>query len=133
MDFDRSVFAPAFAASGIWIPIRVTSQGSPPIVTTCYAGYRRPDNLRVNGSLSNDYEIDYQFNDLPDLDEGYGVELLDANGNAISGETYRVREPPQVTDNPNDDQTGYFRRALLTKTATLDVEVREDGGYELRE
>jgi len=117
----------------MWIPIRVTSQDSPPIVTTCHAGYRRPDNIRVSGALSNDYEIEYQFDDLPDLTEGDGVELLDQDGNPIAGETFVVREPPQVTDNPNDDQTGFFRRALLTKVAVFDIEAREDGGYELRE
>lgn len=112
MDFDRSVFAPAFIASGMWIPIRVTSTGSPPIITDGHARYSRPDV--VKGSLSAEHEIGYQADAFPGLAEGHRVDFLDADGNAIAGKTFRVRQKPYVTENPSDDQTGYFMCANLT-------------------
>lgn len=100
----------------MWVPIRVTSQASPPVETSCYADFRRPDVPRFgSGALSTDYEIEYQYDDLPDLAENDGVVLLDENGDPLAGESYRVRQAPVVTDDPGDDRSGYFRRALLTK------------------
>jgi hypothetical protein len=115
MDFDRSVFKPAFIAAGMWIPIRVTSQDSPPVVTDTHAGYAQPGVVKVSGSMSSEHQIKYQRDDLPELTEGDGVEFLDADGNPITGKSFRVREEPFVTDDPNDDATGYFMRVRLTK------------------
>lgn len=115
MDFDRSVFKPAFVAAGLWIPIRVTSQDSPPVEIDTHASYSQPAQLRVGASISNEHEIKYQADELPDLRQGDGVLFLDAEGNPISGSSFRVRAPPFVTDDPNDDQTGYFMRAQLTR------------------
>jgi hypothetical protein len=99
----------------MWIPIRVTSQESPAVVTDTHAAYIRPDVPRVTGSLSSEHEIKYQGDDLPDLTEGDGVEFLDEDGTPIDGKTFRVRQVPFVSDDPNDDTTGYFMRALLTR------------------
>lgn len=116
MDFDRSVFKDELIAAGMWVPIRVTSTDSPPVITDTHVGFKSPDNVRLGGSLSRDYEIEYVAGDLPDLAEGQRVDFLDTDGgDEMSGQAYRVRQPPYVTDNPVDDQSGYFLRALLTK------------------
>lgn len=115
MDFDRSAFKDEFVGAGMWAPIRVTSTDSPAVVTDTHAGFKSPDNVRLGGSLSRDYEIEYVATDLPDLAEDQRVDFLDEDGDEISGQAYRVRQAPSVTDNPGDDQSGYFLRALLTK------------------
>lgn len=116
-DFDdlRDELKAEFVVAGFWIPIRVTSLNSPPVVTHTNAAYRRPDVLRVNGSQSSEHQIEYVADDLPDLAEGHLVDLLDADGNPISGQSFRVREPSFVLDDISADESGYFRRALLTK------------------
>lgn len=114
MDFDRSAFKAELIATGMWVPIRVTSLGSSPMVTDGYADFRKPDNI-ILGQISNDQQIEFEATDFPDLDEGYRVDLLDASGAPISGRAYRVRQTPKVTDNPNDDQSGFWLCALLTK------------------
>lgn len=134
MDFDRSVFLPAFAAAGMWIPIRVTSVDSPPVVTDTFARYSQPSVIKNSGNLSSEHEIKYQADKLPDLAEGQGVEFLDANGDPIAGKAFRVREPPIVTTDINDDQSGYFMLAILTSVGSIPTfEAREDSGFELRE
>jgi hypothetical protein len=115
MDFDRSVFRDAFAEAGMWVPIRATSQGSPAVSVDLFVDYRAPDNIRVNGSISDDHEIEYVADDLPDLREGDSIVFLDADGDPIAGRSFRVRAPPFITDNPGDDQSGFFKRALLTR------------------
>lgn len=116
-DFDRTIFKDEFVAAGLWIAIRVTSQDTPPVVVDTHAYYSRPGTMRVGSSASNEHEIKYVHDDLPDLVERDGIEFLDDDGNAIAGEAYRVRQDPFVSEAPSDDQSGYFRRALLTKLA----------------
>ena len=111
----RDELATEFIAAGFWEPIRVTDLASPPVSVDCYAAYRRPDNLKVNGTLSNDHWIEYQAADLPTLAEGHLVTRMDENGDPIAGEDFRVREAPFVTDDPASDTSGYFMRAILTK------------------
>lgn len=116
MDFDRSVFAPAFADAGMWVPIRVTSTASPPVVTDTVAAHRQPTFTRGGASLSDEHEIEYQRHTLPDLAEGDVVDFLDDDGNPIAGQQFRVRQSPEVPNNQNQntDQTGYFMCAYLT-------------------
>ena len=111
----RAEMKSEFVAAGLWIPIRVTSDASPPVVTDTHASYRAPDTVRVTGSVSDDHEIEYVADDLPDLAERDRVDLLDDDGVAITGKAFTVRQAPYVTDNPGDDQSGYFKRALLTR------------------
>ena len=111
----RAEMKSEFAAAGLWIPIRVTSDASPPVVTDTHANYRAPDNVRVNGSISDDHEIEYVAADLPTLAEGHLVDFLDDAGDPLAGRSFKVRQPPYITDNPADDQSGYFKRALLTR------------------
>ena len=120
-EFDdlRAEFKAAFVAAGFWKPARVTSDGSPQVVTDADVAYRRPDSTRLGGSISNDHEIEYVASDFPDLAEGDTVELIDDDGGVIAGSTFRVRQPPYITDNPGDDQSGYFLRALLTQIDDL--------------
>lgn len=116
MDFDRSLFKEEFMASGMWIPIRVTSTSSPPVITDTHAGYKQPMDYKNGGvNISNQHEIKYQADDLPDLAKDHRVDFLDEDGDPIAGKNFRVRQPPFVTEDPNDDQTGYFMLALLTK------------------
>lgn len=114
-DFDRSIFKPQFIAAGMWEAIRVTSNDSPPVITDTHALRRAPDVQLLRSHQSNQYEIKYVHDDLPDLTEGHTVEFIDADGDPIAGRAYRVRSEPYVSDAPSDDRSGYFKRALLTK------------------
>jgi hypothetical protein len=113
--FDRSIYKPAFVASGMWIPIRVTPKDAGAAVDT-HANYTRPDVTKLSGAQSAQHSIKYVHQDLPTLAEGDRVDLLDAAGAPISGQAFTVRSPSQV-DEGSDDETGYFRRVLLTGTA----------------
>lgn len=118
MTFDRSLFAPAFAAVGMWIPIRLTSQDTVPDITNGFARYRRPDVVKVGGALSAEHEIGFEAIAFPLMREGDRIDFLDsAGGDPINGRAFRVRAPPFVTDDPAEDRSGYFKVAMLTKLA----------------
>lgn len=103
-DFDPSVFWPEFKAAGMLTTATVTSDGDTFDVDV---GFSMPDQERLGGrGLSRDYEIEYQHEDAPDLDEGDGV--------VINGVSYRVRQPPYIP-HPGNAADGFFRCALLTK------------------
>ena len=111
----RSEFVSEFAAVGIWIPIRVTSTDSPPVVTDISAGYAAPDVVLQGSQISDQHEIEYRTEDLPALREGHRVDFLDEAGAAIAGKAFKVREPGYVDANSLTARDGYWRRALLTK------------------
>ena len=124
-DFDESLFWPEFKAAGFLDIATVTSGGVTKDVDVDFA---MPDRERFGSSArSRDYEIEYQFSDLPDLAEGDPV--------VIKGISYYVRQSPYVPDQGNA-ASGYFRRALLSKGAGQvigDFILREDGSFLLRE
>lgn len=77
--------------------------------------WSEPDSVRFDQSVSKEYSIEYQYSDLPALAVDDLVTLLDADGEVIARSKFKVREAPRVSDDPNGSQTGYFRRAVLTK------------------
>ena len=128
--FPRHLFRQAFAAVGIWDSVRVTSQDTPPVVIETEAGYIRPDVVKMSNALSAEHEMKYQADQLPDLAEGDGVEFLSG---VATGMLFQVRSTPFVSDDPAEDRSGYFKWAYLTRVNAFNFELREDGGYELRE
>jgi hypothetical protein len=121
--WDESVFWPAFKDAGLLVPA-VINGGSPVV----YVGYEEPDVLLLDGSQSKQYMIEYQLDDVPDLAEGDAV-VLTLRGQDVA---FVVREPARVPDNPAQGSDGFWRRALLTRESDS-LELREGGGFELRE
>jgi len=111
----RETFPEENAAVGFWIPIRATSQASPPVVTDTLVRFGSPDSVMQGAQLSKQHEIKYRTAALPGLLEGDRIDKLDEDGNPIAGEAYKVRQPPFVTDNLLESRDGYWRHALLTK------------------
>lgn len=104
MTWDERIFWPAFAQAGMLVDAVVAMAGCPQELPVKVL-LQRPDVQLVDGALSTDWMIEYQANDLPSLTEG--DELV------INDTLYRVRQAPIVDDGAN---SGYFRRALLTRT-----------------
>lgn len=116
-DFDdaRSEFKQAYIDSSMWLPIRVTSQDSPPVVMETYAGYRQPTDIVYGQENTQSYRIEFVESDLPNLAEGDTVEFLDSSGNVITAMRFKVRESPFVQNDLLAHGDGFFKRCLLTK------------------
>lgn len=77
-------------------------------------GFARPGELRSDGkTISNEYEIEYQHADRPNLREGDALAISEAPSSADNG-NYRVRQAPYVSA-PGNAADGFFRCATLTK------------------
>lgn len=115
-DFDRSVFWPELKAAGMLRAVVVKQSGKPAVNVD--VKYAQPTERRFDGSASSqEHSIKYQHADLPYLAEGDLVSFLDDAGAVIRAERFRVRECPLVSALPGDDQSGYFRHAVLTRIA----------------
>ena len=112
-DAIEAQFWPAMKLSGMLRTVRVKPSGKPVIDVDVVCS--EPDSIRFDATISKDYSIEYQYTDLPTLAEGDPVTLLDADSMPLPKGKFRVRMAPMVTDNPADSQTGFFRRAVLTK------------------
>lgn len=101
--WDETKFWPAAKRAGMFKTARVALPGCPSM-READVNFIRPDALVAGGlSLSTEYAIEYQYDDLPTLAKD--SEML------IDGEKYRVRDTPIVRENGS----GFFRIALLTK------------------
>lgn len=85
--------------------------------TTFMVGWRRPDVNPITGVQSADFEMEYQRDDCPTLEEG--AQVIINHTRTVLGETvtepvlYVVRAPTQVDVAKGDD--GFFRCAYLTR------------------
>ena len=70
--------------------------------------FRQPDFNPLAGVRSRDFEIEFQYHDVPTLKEAAEV--------IVDGVLYRVREDPFI--DAERDSSGYFRTALLTRIGT---------------
>lgn len=114
-DFDRTIFWPEFKAAGFLRAARVRQEGHAPV--DCDVKYTQPTDFKFGGAIgSQEHSIKYQHSDLPYLGEGSTVEFLDAEGEVIRAERFKVRQASAVSDDPGDDRSGFFRHALLTRT-----------------
>lgn len=111
--FDESVFWPAMQSVNMLTPVRVKQSGKPAV--DVHVEWFEPDLIMASGAQSRAYDMKYQTADLPALAEKDVVQWLDAGGLPIKDKKFEVREPPRVSDNPAESQTGFFRRAALTK------------------
>lgn len=114
MDFDTSVFWPAFKDAGMLKRISVKPRAGG---ATLYGDvlWRSPDQPAGAHSQSREYEIEYQVADFPKLKEGDTVQLLDEDDAPISGMKFAVRRPAYVSDRPLDGDDGTYQQAQLTK------------------
>lgn len=115
--FDESVFFPAFAAAGMLYRAQVPDANGGSVCVD--VGYYEPDMPMLSfgnnkGTLSKEYQIEYQADDLPGLAEGDQVLLT--GDRFPAGQLFVVREPSFVAATPFENNNGFFRRALLTKT-----------------
>ncbi len=106
--FDESVFWPAEKAAGMLCRARVLLEGATELVCVDVE-YDRPDRDLITGARTRDYQMQYQYRDLPRLGEGDQVQITEPDGTVTS---FLVREEPFVDE---EQTTGFFRRALLTK------------------
>lgn len=113
MDFDRSVFWPEFKAAGMLRSAWVKQAGRAAV--TVDVKYEQPTTRIFGAQASQDQTITYQAADLPYLAEDDLLTFLDADGNQILRERFKVREPAYVSSDPGQDRSGYFKLALLTR------------------
>jgi hypothetical protein len=112
-DLNEAAFWPQFKAAGFLTRVRVKPTGRPQVDVD--VGFVMPNRDKFGGGVaSTEYEIEYQFHELPTLAEGDPVTKLDAAGLPIKTEKYKVRQAPFVADQ-GTASTGYFRHAVLTK------------------
>lgn len=104
--WDESVFWPAFEAAGMLTEARVALPNCP-VETVAMVDYSEPDVELLDG-LSKQYQIEYQYADLPTLAEDTELVLALPSGDTL----FRVRQCAKVAEEQN---SGFFRRALLTK------------------
>lgn len=103
----------ALADAGMLRRALVKQRGKP--AATVWVGYEEPATMRFGGARSIDYQIEYQFADLPFLVEGDSVTLLDNSDIPVPKQKFVVRESPFVSDIPAQGSDGTYRRALLTR------------------
>jgi hypothetical protein len=106
-DWDESVFWPALKDAGMLVEGRFALPNCNK-ATTAFVAYEEPDVELLNGTLSKQYQIEYQVEDLPTLVEGVECILVLDSGCA----KFVVRDAARV---PEEQSSGRFRRALLTK------------------
>lgn len=107
------VFWAADKAAGMLDPALVKQSGRP--AATVDVKLIQPHGRGFDGAvLSQDFEIKYRRDDLPNLSEGDPVSFLDEDGVVIRSKRFRVREAPFVPDEERG-ASGYFKRALLTR------------------
>jgi hypothetical protein len=101
---------PAFKAAGM---LSVATDGA----GAFDVDFRRPPKLigTYQNEISNEYEIEYQHADRPNLAEGDTL-TLSGTPHASDAGTYRVRKPPYI-DAPGNAADGTYRCAILTKIA----------------
>jgi hypothetical protein len=105
VNWNEDIFKAAFVGAGMWTPIQVLYAGTD-VPFQIDADWYAPSVNPMTGVQSTDYEIEYEYADAPELDEGDQV--------IKDGALYRVRQEPRVD---GIDPTGFFRRTLLTKVA----------------
>lgn len=106
-DWDEAAFWPALKDAGMLIEARVVLPGCN-YVTAAFVSYEEPDIEVLDGTLSKQYQIEYQVADLPTLCEGVELILDLPTGCA----KFVVRDAERVAEG---QASGFFRRALLTK------------------
>jgi hypothetical protein len=102
-DWNEAVFWPAFKAAGMLDVAQVLLAGSD-VPLSVDVDFSKVDVNPMTGVQSTDYEIEYQFDDLPTLAEDDQV--------IIRATLYRVRQVPRIE---GIGATGYFRKATLTE------------------
>lgn len=101
--FNEAVFFPAAKAAGMLVRAKALLAGENEPVEFD-VDYCEPSVDAMTGVQSTDYEIEYQYADMPDLEEGTQV--------IIKGALFLVRQDPRT---PGPEGSGFFRKALLTK------------------
>jgi hypothetical protein len=102
VNWDETVFFPAFKATGITVEAIVAPGGGTDVTVDVI--YSQPDARFTTGVQSAQHLMEYQAADLPGLIEGDAV--------TIDGTAFRVREASYID---GETPTGFFRKALLTK------------------
>lgn len=103
MSWNEGVFKAAFVHAGMWTPVLVLYAGTD-VPFELMADWCAPSVNPFTGAQSTDYEIEYEYADAPELDEGDQV--------VKDGAFYRIRQSPRVD---GIDPTGHFRKVLLTR------------------
>jgi hypothetical protein len=106
MPWNDDRFWPAFKRVGMLTTVQVLLPGCTE-AKNLDVDWSEPELDLMTGMRSRDYTIEYQYADAPTLAEDCQV-LKD-------GALYRVREAPFIPADAVQVNTGYFRRALLTK------------------
>jgi hypothetical protein len=89
MDFDTSVFWPAFKEAGMLCEARYQPSIGPLVIFD--VGFKQPDQIVLDGLVSaTDYSIEYQSADVT-LKRDYVLQ--------IKGVNYRVGQTPQALGN----------------------------------
>lgn len=114
--FDDTVFFPALAEANMLLEASTLLTGCT-VPTTFMVGWRRPDVNPITGVQSADFEMEYQRDDCPTLEEG--AQVIIKHTRTVLGETvtepvlYTVQKFPVVDVAKGDD--GFFRCAYLTR------------------
>lgn len=106
MPWNQEVFWPTFKRAGMLTTVQVLLPGCTDLKNVD-VDWSEPDLDLTTGMRSRDYIIEYQLADMPTLAEGSQI--------VKDGVLYRVRESPFVPADPVEGNTGFFRRALLTR------------------
>lgn len=107
-DFNSAVFWPELAAAGMLCEASTILPGAVS-ATAFMVDFRRPDVNPITGMQSADYEIEFQYDDVPTLAEDAEVIVKHPTGDVL----YRVRKAPEVRIDRGAD--GFFRCAYLTR------------------
>jgi hypothetical protein len=104
--FTDDRFWPAFKRAGMLTAVQVLLPGCTDLKNLDVA-WAEPELDLMTGMRSRDYTIEYQYADAPTLSEGCQV--------VKGGVLYRVRVEPYIPADEREVNTGYYRRALLTR------------------
>lgn len=107
MSWTDEKFWPAFKRAGMLEPIDVLLPGCTELTRGVFVSWAEPD-FDALGNQSKQYEIEYQFADMPALAEGCQV--------VRRGVRYEVRQPPFVPADDLEANNGFFRHAVLTRS-----------------
>lgn len=102
MTWDAFAGWEAAKSAGMLVEVSAVTMESGETVSF-WAKWQSPMRLFGEKNMSREYEIEYRYDDCPDLAEGDQV---------LNDVVYRVRESPYV---PQVKDRGEYRRALLTR------------------
>lgn len=103
MIWNEYVFWPEFKKAGMLDSASVLYAGQN-VAKDVDVAFSKVDVNPFTGVQSTDYEMEYQYADLPELAEDDQV--------IIKGTLYRVRQVPRIE---GIGATGFFRKATLTE------------------